>query len=495
MSSPGANTRSRAYTEIVQAHKIITRHYSQNRMTARPKSHIRTTKQNIMNEKDTICALATAPGGAIATIRVSGQDAIAITGSVFSQSLEGKPSHTLHYGKISNGAGDVDDVLVSLFRAPHSYTGEDSTEISCHGSPYIIQGILELLIEKGARQALPGEFTQRAFLNGKIDLSQAEAVADLIASTNKATHQMAMSQMRGHFSGELNRLNSKLLHLASLLELELDFADQEVEFANRDELTSAAIEVRDRIKSLTDSFQTGNALKTGVPVAIIGAPNVGKSTLLNNLLGDEKAIVSNIQGTTRDLIEDVVQIQGITFRFIYTAGIRKTRDQIEKLGIERTLKAAGRARIVILLTEDGVPFPDVRFRADQKVLRVINKCDTSLPSSSFLYHKRNVGMQFHISAITGDGMPLLKEALVREAAIPEIQENETIVSNVRHYQALSKAQESICRVIEGIGHAVPSDLVAQDLRDCIRHLAEITGTAIASEDVLQSIFSKFCVGK
>ena len=445
-----------------------------------------------MNEKDTICALATAPGGAIAVIRVSGEKAISITESIFSRPLHDKPSHTLHYGSIGKG---VDDVLVSVFRAPHSYTGENGTEISCHGSPYIVQCILELLIENGARQALPGEFTQRAFLNGKMDLSQAEAVADLIASTNKATHQMAMSQMRGQFSGELARLNDKLLHLASLLELELDFSDQEVEFANRDELTNVANEVKNRIKLLTDSFQTGNALKSGVPVAIIGAPNVGKSTLLNYLLGDDKAIVSNIQGTTRDLIEDVVQIGGITFRFIDTAGIRKTRDQIEKLGIERTLKAAERASIIILLTEDGVPFPDVRFRDDQKVLSVINKCDASLPSSSFLYHKRTTGTQFHVSALTGDGLPLLKEALVRAAAIPEIQENDTIVSNVRHYQALKKAHASISRVLEGISTGIPSDLVAQDLRDCIHQLSEITGTTIASEDVLKSIFSKFCIGK
>ena len=425
-------------------------------------------------------------------IRVSGEKAISITESIFSRPLHDKPSHTLHYGSIGKG---VDDVLVSVFRAPHSYTGENGTEISCHGSPYIVQCILELLIENGARQALPGEFTQRAFLNGKMDLSQAEAVADLIASTNKATHQMAMSQMRGQFSGELARLNDKLLHLASLLELELDFSDQEVEFANRDELTNVANEVRNRIKLLTDSFQTGNALKSGVPVAIIGAPNVGKSTLLNYLLGDDKAIVSNIQGTTRDLIEDVVQIGGITFRFIDTAGIRKTRDQIEKLGIERTLKAAERASIIILLTEDGVPFPDVRFRDDQKVLSVINKCDASLPSSSFLDHKRTAGTQFHVSALTGDGLPLLKEALVREAAIPEIQENDTIVSNVRHYQALKKAHASISRVLEGISTGIPSDLVAQDLRDCIHQLSEITGTTIASEDVLKSIFSKFCIGK
>lgn len=443
-------------------------------------------------DKDTICALATAPGGAIAVIRVSGSKAIDITDSIFSGNLKDKPSHTLHYGRV---AQDIDDVLVSIFRAPHSYTGEDGTEISCHGSPYIIRRILELLIEKGARQALPGEFTQRAFLNGKMDLSQAEAVADLIAATGKATHQMAMSQMRGQFSGELNQLNDKLLHLASLLELELDFTDQDVEFANRQELMDVATKVKNRIKHLTDSFQTGNALKTGVPVAIIGAPNVGKSTLLNYLLGDDKAIVSNVQGTTRDLIEDVVQIEGIAFRFIDTAGIRKTRDQIEKLGIERTLKAAERASIIIFLTEDGIPFPDVRFREDQKILQVINKCDSTLPSSSFLYHKRSASTLFHVSALTGDGIPLLKEALVREAAIPEIQENDTIVSNVRHYHALQLAHESITRVIEGLSYNIPTDLVAQDLRECIHHLSEITGATIASEDILHSIFSKFCIGK
>lgn len=454
---------------------------------------ITTKLHNIMmNEKDTICALSTAPGGAIAVIRVSGNNAIAITESIFSQKLKGKPSHTLHYGKIID---NVDDVLVSVFLSPHSYTGEDSTEISCHGSSYIIQRILELLIEKGARQAMPGEFTQRAFLNGKMDLSQAEAVADLIASTNKATHQMAMSQMRGRFSGELNQLNSKLLHLASLLELELDFSDQEVEFANREELMSVSREVEAKIGKLADSFQVGNALKKGIPVAIIGAPNVGKSTLLNYLLDDDKAIVSNIQGTTRDLIEDVVQIQGVTFRIIDTAGIRKTRDQIEKLGIERTLKVAERAHIIILLTEDGVPFPNVRFRDDQKVLKVINKCDVSLPSSSFLYHKRTTGTLFHVSAITGDGIPLLKEALIREVAIPETQESDTIVSNIRHYQALTQAHASITRVIEGLSSSIPSDLIAQDLRECIHHLAEITGTAITSETVLKSIFSKFCIGK
>lgn len=444
------------------------------------------------NEKDTICALATAPGGAIAVIRTSGPQAVSITSSIFNKDLTGKPSHSLHYGTIGD---DLDDVLVSVFLAPHSYTGEESTEISCHGSTYVTQRILELLIQGGARQAQPGEFTQRAFLNGKMDLSQAEAVADLIASSTKATHQMAMSQMRGRFSTELNLLRDRLLHLASLLELELDFADQQVEFANRSELKEVANEVKGKIGRLADSFHTGNALKNGVPVAIIGAPNVGKSTLLNSLLEEDRAIVSNIQGTTRDLIEDVVQIQGVTFRFIDTAGIRKTRDQIEKLGIERTLKAAERASIIILLTEEGVPFPDVRFRAEQQVLKVINKCDATLPSSSFLYHRRTPGTQFHISSLTGDGLPLLKEALVRAAALPEMQDSSTIVSNVRHFQALTRAHAAISRVIEGLGTRLPSDLIVQDLRDCIHQLSTITGSAITPENVLHSIFSKFCIGK
>ena len=340
-------------------------------------------------KQDTICALATPPGGAIAVVRVSGPDAVAITGSIFSKPLEKAEGYSLHFGQIKDMDGkELDEVLVSVFRTPHSYTGEDSTEISCHGSSYIVKNLLESLIWAGARQAESGEFTMRAFMNGKLDLSQAEAVADLISSSTQATHQMAMSQMRGQFSQELKDLQGQLLHLTSLLELELDFNDQDVEFANRKELAELMDKIEKHIKDLADSFQMGNAIKNGVPVAIIGAPNVGKSTLLNALVGEERAIVSNIQGTTRDLIEDTTQIGGITFRFIDTAGIRSTQSKLERMGIERSIQAAERAKIILLLTESNQPFPDIDFRDDQIVMQVINKCDMTLPSSSYLYHRQ-----------------------------------------------------------------------------------------------------------
>ncbi|MBQ2186669.1 MAG: tRNA uridine-5-carboxymethylaminomethyl(34) synthesis GTPase MnmE, partial [Bacteroidaceae bacterium] len=363
-------------------------------------------------KQDTICALATPPGGAIAIIRVSGPDAVAITGRIFSKPLEKAEGYSLHFGQIKDMDGkELDDVLVSVFRAPHSYTGEDSTEISLHGSSYIVKNLLESLIWAGARQAEPGEFTMRAFMNGKLDLSQAEAVADLISSSTQATHQMAMSQMRGQFSQELKDLQGQLLHLTSLLELELDFNDQDVEFANRKELAELMEKIEKHIKELADSFQMGNAIKNGIPVAIIGAPNVGKSTLLNALVGEERAIVSNIQGTTRDLIEDTTQIGGITFRFIDTAGIRSTQSKLERMGIERSIQAAEKAKIILLLTESNQPFPDIDFRDDQIVMQVINKCDMTLPSSSYLYHRQPDSRLFHISAANGDGLDLLRNAL------------------------------------------------------------------------------------
>lgn len=448
-------------------------------------------------KQDTICALATPPGGAIAIVRVSGPDAIAITDNIFSKAIKDAKGFTLHFGQIVDMDGkELDEVLVSVFRAPHSYTGEDSTEISCHGSPYIVKNLLESLIWAGARQAEPGEFTMRAFMNGKLDLSQAEAVADLIASSTQATHQMALSQMRGQFSNELKDLQEQLLHLTSLLELELDFNDQDIEFANRQQLSELMDKVETHIKDLADSFQTGNAIKNGIPVAIIGAPNVGKSTLLNALLGEERAIVSNIQGTTRDLIEDTTQIGGITFRFIDTAGIRKTQSKLERMGIERSLEAAEKAKIILLITDAGQPFPDLDFKNNQIVLQVINKCDISLPSSSYLYHRLPDDRLFHISAAKGDGMEILKQALVKEVSLPtNLDATHSIVTNVRHYNALKQALKAIRRAKKAFATQTPTDLVAEDLRDCLHALAEITGSEITSEHVLHNIFANFCVGK
>ena len=448
-------------------------------------------------KQDTICALATPPGGAIAIVRVSGPDAITVTEKIFSKSLEKAKGYTLHFGQVIDADGkELDEVLVSLFRAPHSYTGEDSTEISCHGSSYIVQRLLESLIKNGARQAEPGEYTMRAFMNGKLDLSQAEAVADLISSSTQATHQMAMNQLRGQFSKELAELRGQLLQLTSLLELELDFNDQDVEFANREQLTSLMEKVEKHISGLADSFQTGNAIKNGIPVAIIGAPNVGKSTLLNALVGEERAIVSNIQGTTRDLIEDTIQIDGITFRFIDTAGIRKTQDQLEQMGIERSIQAAEKAKVILFLTEKNQPFPDIEFRDDQVVLQVINKCDLSLPSSSYLYHREPEGRLFHISAANGDGIELLRQALVRESAMPmTLDTTNTVVTNVRHYNALKQSIDALQRAKQAFESGIPTDLVAEDLRQCLHYLGEITGTEITSDDILQNIFHTFCIGK
>ena len=463
-----------------------------------------------MITSETICAQATAQGGAIAVIRVSGQNAIEITSRIFSKDITSAKGYTLHYGHIINpqqeGANIIDDVLVSVFRAPHSYTGEDSTEISCHGSRFIVQKILEALIFSGARLATPGEFTKRAFIAGKMDLSQAEAVADLIASSNEATHRMALSQMRGGFSKELSELRDQLLQLTSLLELELDFSDHEdVEFADRHQLNTLSETLFQHIKRLTESFRTGNALKAGIPVAIIGAPNVGKSTLMNALVHEERAIVSDIQGTTRDLIEDVIQIQGITFRFIDTAGIRKTSDRIEQMGIERSLKAAKQADIIILLTEPNKNFPDIKIHRSSEqqeglpiVLRVINKSDLVIPNSSYLYHRQQPNQDLHISSMTGAGLPLLEKALVSAAhkILAHVDGNDnTIVTNIRHYEALHHALEAITRVQQALSDGLPGDLIAEDLRQCLHHLAEITGGEITSDEVLTNIFKNFCIGK
>ena len=470
----------------------------------------------------TICAPATAPGGAMAVIRVSGPEAISITSRIFSKDLTQAKGYTLHYGNIlspenkttdnaqcSNNMASpdriIDDVIVSVFRSPHSYTGEDSTEISCHGSRFIVQKIIEVLIQAGARMATPGEFTKRAFLAGKMDLSQAEAVADLIASSNEATHRMAMSQMRGGFSRELDTLREQLLHITSLLELELDFSDHDdIEFADRTELTQLIDSLYRHIQQLTESFRTGNALKTGIPVAIIGAPNVGKSTLMNALVHEERAIVSDIQGTTRDLIEDTIQIEGINFRFIDTAGIRKTTDRIEQMGIERSMQAAKKADIIILLTEPNKNFPDIRIPHSPEtpdlpiVLRVINKSDLVMPDSSFLYHRKQKDQDIHISSMTGAGMPILLSSLVSAAhqVLSVNQGNDsTIVTNLRHYEALHHALEAVSRVRHAIADNIPGDLIAEDLRQCLHHLAEITGGEITSDAILSNIFKNFCIGK
>lgn len=418
----------------------------------------------------TICAPATPSGGAIGIIRISGKDAISITNSIFSKDILSARGYTMHYGSIIN---NLDDVIVSVCRAPRSYTGEDTVEISHHGSPYIQQEILKLLIEHGCTMAQPGEYTQRAFLNGKMDLSQAEAVADLIASTNQASHRIAMTQMRGGFSNKLADLRAQLLEMTSLLELELDFSEEEVEFADREKLISLAQQIEAEISRLSTSFSDGNAFKNGISVAIIGAPNVGKSTLLNQLLHEDRAIVSSIQGTTRDVIEDTFAIQGILFRFIDTAGIRHTDDTIEQLGIERSMKAAEKAQIIILMREPGVPFPDIFPRPDQTVIEVVNKSET-------------------FQALDGIGLPWLEQELVNAA--PTLPEDSLLVTNLRHKQALDLSLLDIHRSIQSLELQMPGDLIAEDLRQCLSHLSEILGD-ITNDEILGNIFAHFCIGK
>ena len=445
---------------------------------------------------DTICALATAPGGAIGIIRISGPQALEILSRVFTKDVSAAPANTIHYGHIKNGAEIVDEVMASLFRAPHSYTGEDSVEISCHGSRYILNKVLNLLIAEGCRQAGPGEFTQRAYLNGKMDLSQAEAVADLIASTNQATHQIAMSQLRGHFSSKLAQLREQLLKLTSLLELELDFSDHEdLEFADRSELMELTKTIDNHITHLSNSFETGQAIKQGLPVAIVGKTNVGKSTLLNRLLKDDRAIVSDIHGTTRDTIEDTIDIKGITFRFIDTAGIRQTQDEVEQIGITRTYAAIDKARIVLWLIDSEPSIKeinDILQRTDNKKLIVIkNKADKADNNS---YNSLKLPF-ISISAKFGKGIEELEQAIYEAADIPTLTENDIIVTNARHYEALVRAHEHIQRVIDGLQMQLSGDLLSEDLRLTLDTLAEITGGQITPNEVLGNIFKNFCVGK
>lgn len=471
-----------------------------------------------MNQEECICALATPAGGAIGIIRLSGSDAITLTDKIFQsangKSLEEAKPYTLHYGEIKDKDGNtIDDVLVSVFRAPHSYTGENSTEISCHGSRYILQQVLHRFTEVGCRQAEPGEYTRRAYLNGKMDLSQAEAVADLIASTNKATHKMALSQLKGHFSNELSLLREKLLKMTSLLELELDFSDhEELEFADRSDLQALAEEINHKITTLAHSFETGNALKQGVAVAIVGKTNVGKSTLLNRLLHEEKAIVSDIHGTTRDVIEDTTLIDGITFRFIDTAGIRKTDDVVENIGIERTFQKMEEAKIVIWLLDEQPSVSEIeemkQKNQDKKLLVVFNKMDKledeklefdkfthSCGSDSGEAESTEAESPLFISARTGENVSSLEQALVKAADIPEITENDVIITSARHYEALLRAQDSLSRVLESMEMGMSGDIIAEDLKMVLEELGEITGGQISSQETLNNIFKHFCIGK
>ena len=477
-----------------------------------------------MHIHDTICAIATAQGGAIGVIRVSGPEAISITDCHF-HPIQGAPlserkARTAVFGHLIGADGAMlDEVLVTLFRAPHSYTGEDSVEISCHGSSYILQQALRLLIDSGCRLAAPGEYTQRAFLNGKMDLSQAEAVADLIASTSAATHRLALSQLRGGFSKELATLRDKLLHLTSLMELELDFSDhEELEFADRSELSQIADDIERVIARLTHSFNVGNAIKNGVPVAIIGETNVGKSTLLNALVGEERAIVSDIHGTTRDVIEDTVNLHGITFRFIDTAGIRHTTDVVESIGIERTYQKMQQASIVLWMIDaiqETHPFPPCEggstnllqskvlpHREDlggssKPLLLLFNKCDQVSPEERAALEQAYAHIdapKLFISAKEQLGLDALESHLIEAAALPDISQGDVIVTNARHYEALTHALDSIHRVQDGLQMQLSGDFVSQDLRECIHHLSDIVGE-VSTDSVLQNIFKHFCIGK
>lgn len=474
---------------------------------------------------DTITAVATGVGGAIAVIRISGPEAIAVCDSVFKAASGGKlaeaKGYTIHYGMITGNDGSpIDDVLVSIFKAPRSYTGENMVEISCHSSRYIQQQIINLLLDRGVRSAEAGEFTVRAFLAGKMDLSQAEAVADMIASTDRATHTLALNQMRGGYSGEFGILRERLLNMASLLELELDFGEEEVEFADRAQLLTLAGEIKGKITRLLDSFKLGNAFKEGIAVAIIGEPNVGKSTLLNTLLQDDRAMVSDIAGTTRDIIEESLTIKGVKFRFIDTAGIRRTDDVLERMGIERTFASISKADIVVLMLEPG---PDAQGTADkilaalagitllpaQKLCVLLNKSDkyglgkTAGTPASIAPERITACLPpedsghmtiLPVSAKMNLNISLLVDFLYNTSAADNLYKGDVIVSNSRHYEALSHAAESIGYVEAGITNGIPADLIAQDIRETLHYLGMITGE-ITTDEILGNIFSKFCIGK
>lgn len=455
------------------------------------------------NNENTICAIATPVGGAIAIIRISGSNAINITDEIF-YTISGKKlidaqPNTIHYGHIKDNDTTLDEVLVSIFKAPHSYTGEDSVEISCHGSKFILKQTLQLLIKQGCRQALPGEFTQRAFINGKLDLSQAEAVADLIASTNSTTHSIAMGQLRGNFSNDLEKLREQLLKLTSLLELELDFSDHEdLEFADRTQLMELTETIDTKITQLAKSFETGKAIKNGIPVAIIGKTNVGKSTLLNILVGEDKAIVSDIHGTTRDIIEDTTDINGITFRFIDTAGIRNTTNVIEKIGIELTYKKISESTLILWIIDQMPTDNEINEMLKQcenkKLIVVNNKIDINNITNQLKEKIKNTPI-IGISAQNDTNINKLRDTICEIMNIPEINENNTIVTSIRHFEALIAAHDAITRVIEGMKNQLPTDLLTIDLRICLHSLAEITGGEITPDETLSNIFKHFCIGK
>jgi len=465
-----------------------------------------------VHNNDTIIALATAPGtGAIAVIRLSGPNAIDMVSdsfeSVSTKVLKDQKSHTVHLGHIKDGDHLIDQALVSIFKGPNSYTGENVAEISCHGSTYIQQRIMQLFLKKGVRAAQGGEFTMRAFLNAKMDLSQAEAVGDLIASENEASHQLALQQMRGGFSSEIKKLREQLLNFASLIELELDFAEEDVSFADRVEFKKLLNTITEVLKKLIDSFALGNVLKNGVPVAIVGAPNVGKSTLLNALLNEERAIVSNIAGTTRDTIEDELSIGGIGFRFIDTACIRATEDQIEKIGIQKTFEKIGQAKLILYLIDslacvkddqlakqDEIEILKIEKEHPKKHLIVLGNKVDQLSREEQTHLKELIPQIQFIAAKTGEGVEKLKESFIQGVHSGAISNNDTIITNSRHYDSLIKALEEIDKVKEGLSEELPSDLLAIDIRQALYHFGEITGE-ISSDELLGNIFANFCIGK
>ena len=436
-----------------------------------------------------IVAPATAVGGALAVVRVSGEGSIALCDTIFRgrKPLSSAPTHTIRYGNIVDGDTIVDDVVVALFRAPHSFTGEESVEISLHGSRYIVTRTINLLCKQGARLAEPGEFSARAFAAGRIDLSQAEAIADIIAADSQAAHTLAATQMRGGYSDTLNALRNSLIELTALLELELDFGEEDVEFADRSRLSSMLSKTYDVVVALRESFRIGNAIRNGVNVAIIGAPNVGKSTLLNTLIGDERAMVSDIAGTTRDTIEESVVIDDIRFHFVDTAGIRNTSDRLEQMGIERTMKALERAQIVISMAEPNTTFEPVNLAENQTLIRVVNKADTtsSRPHTDALY----------ISARNSEGIDSLRVALRNTVDTTPLYRGETVVSNLRHYESLTSAAESLDSARIALTSGLSTDLLSEDIRSAIRHIGDITGGTITSDTILHKIFSQFCIGK